>query len=287
MVTFTAYSPLGAVSRFVQRVLGPLGLIAGLFVVFITTSISAQGVTSGYATEDDGLRPGMAVVLSTSNASDRPLVERATLETADKVIGVMTTVEDSLVTVTSPESAVYVQTSGLVSGLASDVNGVIKKGDKVAVSPLKGILMRAEEGGRSLGTAVADFSGAGADSQTIKTTEGEKEVKIAQLAVTLDNNLGDASAATATGRSALERLGKAVAGRDVSELQVVVALIIFAIVMIAEGGIIYGAVSSSITSIGRNPLAKNLIAGELVRVLGIVALVLVVGLAAVYAVMLL
>lgn len=265
--------------------------LAAMFICLTSApyaaSVMGQGISRGYATKDPGLRPGMAVVLSDSGAAEKQLVERAGREDTGRIIGIATTTEESLVTVTSSEDQVYVKGSGVVAAFVSDVNGDVKQGDRLTISPLKGILMLSQGGEGSIGVASESLANADTETQTINTGNGEKSVAVGKIAVSLDSNLGYESKTGNEGQpSSLQRLGKSVIGRDVGELQVVVALVIFFMMMIAEGGIIYGAVSSSITSLGRNPMAKTIIIRELARVVGVVVIVLLVGLAAIYAVLL-
>ena len=83
----------------------------------------------------------------------------------------------------------------------------------------------------------------------------------------------------------MSKLGKSLVGRDVGEIRVLIALLVFMIVLIAEGGIIYGAVSSAITALGRNPLARKVIQREMLQVFVVAIIVLVVGLGAMYAIL--
>ncbi|MGI9028315.1 MAG: hypothetical protein ACR2FM_05765 [Candidatus Saccharimonadales bacterium] len=266
-------------TRRVALAVSVLGLLAAMFMA----SASAQGFARGYATNDQGLKNGMVVTFSNTSTPDKPYVERATREDIQKVIGVTTTSEDNLLTIASAEQEVYVQNSGVVSVLTSDVNGDIKKGDKLTLSPLKGILMRGDDVNPIIGSAVADFSKDNAESQTVSTDSGEKTVLVNKLEVTIDGGLIENQ--VGNNSSALQKIGKSVTGKDVGELQVIIAMVIFLSVLIAEGSIVYGAVSSGIISMGRNPMAQKVVSRELVRVLGIAVVVLFVGLAAVYTVM--
>lgn len=268
-----------------------LGFTAVFVIGFMGSLAFAQSFARGYVSDDSGLQPGMAVSLSASSRADEPRVERAAPETIEQVIGVTATADDNIVTIGSGEQEVYVQSSGMVETFASDINGEIKQGDSVTVSPLKGILMLAGEGEPSIGLALEDFNAANAETQSIITGEGVRTVQIAKVEISLNNvvlanqqiAIGDSRLAQTD--STLERLGQAVAGKPVGELQVIIALVIFLVVMIAEGGIIYGAVSSSITSIGRNPMARQFIRSELIRVLLLAIVVLLVGVASIYAVL--
>lgn len=225
----------------------------------------------------------MVVALSDSGTPDTPSVERASQDAADKIIGVATGADDTLVTIASGSQQVYVQSSGVAVAFVSDVNGSIKKGDQVSISPIKGVLMRSEASGVIVGLALEDFPSQNAESQQISTSNGQQTVLVARLSISLDGKL--TSNAGRVVDSSLARLGRAIVGKEVNEIQVVIAVIIFFIVLVAEGGIIYGAVSSAITSLGRNPMARKFIRRELARVLVIAVLVLLIGLAAVYAVL--
>lgn len=249
--------------------------------LFVATSI-AQGFARGYFTQDESLKAGMVVVLSTTKSTDKSYVERATRENIKNVIGVATQSDQNLATIASAEQQVYVQSNSVIPVLVSDINGETKKGDKLTISPLKGILMRAEPTDPTIGSAQEDFSSSGAESQIINTKDGDKTTLVNTQSVLVGNVISAQELASNDDRSALERLGEAVAGKPVGELQVIIALVIFLAVMISEGSIIYGAISSGIISVGRNPMAKNIIRIELVRVLGLAVVVLGIGLSAVY-----
>lgn len=262
-----------------------LGVAMTLIILVAGTStVLAQSFSKGYKTQDTGLLPGMVASLSSDATPDNLLVVRASQENPDKSIGVSTNADDNLVTVASGDQTAYIQSSGVVTAFVSDLNGSVKNGDKLAISPLRGILWRTDDLGNTIGTALEDLPLHTAETQTVKTKSGDTNTKISKIKITLDNSLSS-NQAKIMDSSALKRLGRSIVGKEVSDLQVIVALIIFLTVMVAEGSIIYGSVSSSITSMGRNPLARNIIKKELVRVLVLTVIVLFVGLAAVYAVL--
>lgn len=255
-------------------------LTAGAVFMFL------QGVTAaiarGYTTDDTGLQTGMVVALSNNDGDYK--VERASGNNIDRIVGISTTFDSSLVTVTSGNAKVLVENEGEVESYVTDTKGEIKKGDLLTLSDYKGILAKADFGeGHIIGIAVADFQTANPEKYTVKENETNKEIKIAKIKVNLNRRATDAG--TVVTDSSIAKLGKAIVGKDVGEIRVVIAMVVFFIVLIAEGGILYGAISSSITALGRNPLAQKIIQKELIRVVVIALIVLTVGLAAVYAIL--
>lgn len=256
-----------------------------LLLIFAVAVPLASATSRGYATDDKELRPGMVVALSEDGSAQQPKVERAALEKESKVIGVSVLASETGVSVGSAQNTVYVQNTGEATVFVSDLNGEVKKGDLLAPSPLLGILMKADESTAPVvGIAIDDFDAETAQQTKIEENKQEKEVNINKININLDHMAASNQQASATD-SSLERLGRAVVGRDVGEIQVLAALVIFVIVLVAEGSIIYGAVSSAITSLGRNPMAKKIIQKGLFRVVITAFMVLGVGVVAIYVIL--
>ena len=255
--------------------------------ILLAATLTAWAYARGYVSQDQELTPGMTAALSQSSTAEVAVVERANQDNPQMVVGVATVPEENTVTVASGTHQVYIQSIGSVKAFVSNVNGELKKGDSLTVSPILGVLMRANSGSRAIGTALEDFSNENAESHVITTDEGNKTVLISELNISLANSLsnGQEFSADTEEASALEKLGKAITGKEIGEFQIITALVIFLVVMIAEGSIIYGAISSSIISLGRNPFSKNMIRKELVRVLLLAVFVLLIGLASMYAVL--
>lgn len=253
-----------------------LGFFGVLFIVF-TASVAAA-IARGYTSEDAGLQVGMVAALSAEGAEDE--VERATQETSAKVIGIISTIDGSPVSVSVGAAKVLVESEGQVDAYVSDLNGVVKKGDLLVLSPLKGILMKAKENTTLKIIGIAAENPFTSTSYDYVDQESIQQTQIAKIKIDL-NYLGSSNG-NQQDDSALSRLGEMVVGRRVSEIRVLIALLVFIVVLVAEGGILYGAISSGITALGRNPLAKHIIRGELVRVVLVAIAVLVLGLVAVY-----
>ncbi len=256
------------------------GLIFAATITALFLSQAVFAIARGYTTDDSDLEVGMTAAISVKS-SDSSTVERATQDNGDQVVGIVTTVDNSLVTVSSGKSRVLVEGDGQVDAYVSDINGTIKKGDLLVLSPLKGILMRS-------GDTAAVVVGIAASNLDEKQAYGyqdkgeTKQTQIGKIKIDLSHK---GSNGIVEPDSSLGRLGRAVVGKPVSDVRVVVALIIFFIVLITEGSILYGAISSAVTALGRNPLARKIIRSELIRVTFIALIVLIIGLGAMYAIL--
>ncbi len=261
-------------------VFGVLSMAVGLSF-FVGLQFQVFAIARGYTSSDAGLQTGMVVALSLADSTDST-VERASQENSDRVVGIVTTVEASLVSSGSQSSSVLVESEGQVDAYVSDINGVISQGDLLVLSPLKGILMKA---GNVSGKIFAIAAAPPTATTPYSYQEGSSahETQIAKTRVSLNNQ--GSNSATGSSNSALAKLGRSIVGKEVSETRVLLAIILFIIVLIAEGGIIYGAISSAITALGRNPLARRIIRGELLRVAAVALAVLLVGLGAVYVIL--
>ena len=258
-------------------------LLAGSLIttaVMLPAGLSA--IARGYITTDAGLQSGMVVALSV-NESANSTVERATQDNNNRVVGIVTTVDNSLVTVSSETAKVLVESEGQADAYVSDINGEVKQGDLLILSPLKGILMKYDDT-RAAVIVIAADSPVSASVYSYQEGNQKKDTGIAKIKINL-NRQGITNTSDPVPETTLSRLGRTLAGKDVNEVRVLIALVIFVVVLVAEGGIIYGAVSSAITALGRNPLAGKIIRGEMFRVALIALAVLLIGLGAIYGVL--
>ncbi len=257
-----------------------------LFIALIAVLLFSGGgavwaIARGYISDDTELQTGMVAALSVDSVTASK-VERASQDNTQRVVGVVTTVEKSLVTVASGSAKVLVESEGEVEAYVSDINGEPKQGDLLVISPFKGVLMKSEsQASTVLGIAAGNFEAGTKQTYTLENSSETTEV--AKIRVNL-NRQGSTNI-NITPDSTLSRLGQAVVGKKVGEIRVLIALFIFLTVLIAEGGILYGAISSAIAALGRNPLARKIIRAELFRVIIIAIFVLLVGVGAIYAIL--
>lgn len=255
-----------------------------LATIAISTGYVAASIVQGYSTNDPDLQLGMAASLS-EETEDEPLVERASRSNIQKVIGIVTTLDQSLVAISSSDEKVYVQSIGEVTAYVTDTNGPIREGDLLTLSTVQGLLAKSDTSQYGFATALENMDFETADEYAVSSPAGER-VKIASLRVSINNQaLFTAENENGGNDSALTALGRSVTGREVSEIRIVIALTIFILIMIFEGGIIYGAVSGAITALGRNPLARKFIVQEQTRVTAVAFAVLLIGLGSIYVIL--
>jgi hypothetical protein len=253
-------------------------LFAGLF---LSSGVAAASLSVGY-TATQSLPAG--TVVASDNQSSNTVVPADNV-TNNNILGVVTV--GSTVTISQSNTQVQVSTGGSAYVLVSDINGPIKKGDKITASPLSGIGMRATQAGKIVGTATSDLTGSSlnAQSKSISDASGKsKQVQIALIPLAININFYQPAPASTVLPKIITDLttsinGKPVStGRTVASLSVLVAALLVVV-------LIYGAVRSSIGAIGRNPLAKTAIQRSMSKVIGFAVIVLAVAGGAVYLVL--
>src|SRR5690606_16509610 len=193
---------------------------------------------------------------------------------------------ENLVAFSDNPTDVLVATEGEVPVYVSDVNGEVKIGDYVSVSPLRGMLMKSDDNreNRVVGVALQDFNAVSTEERQIQTSQGQQTHRIGKMRVEISQSIV-VNAITDAQKPALVLVGESLTGKEVGQIQVLAALVIFAIVLIIEGSIIYGAIHSTVTALGRNPLAKKAVFRQLLQVSWLALVVLVIGFGAIYLIM--
>lgn len=243
-----------------------LGLApAGTSLADISHSYQATNkVTSGSIVSLDSGRTGYIVPANVNNGP--------------RLLGVAIAANNSLIAVDAASGRVQVATSGTVPTLVSTLNGDVKVGDQIAVSPFNGVGMKALPGSRVIGLAQTAFNGstAGATSETIKTKSGQNSsVKVGY--VRLNIAIGtDATNLTANTNS-LQRIAANITGHIVPTGRIVISMAVAVIAILALITLVYASIYGSIVSVGRNPLAKYAVFRTLGSVLGLALLTTVIA----------
>ncbi|CAN5390577.1 hypothetical protein BH09PAT4_BH09PAT4_09080 [soil metagenome] len=255
-------------------------LVGGFGPVFASAAATSANVSKSY-TSRSIIAAGSIVSLS---QTDGDTVELADTSNSKRTIGVVVKDNDSLIAMNSGKMMnTQVATSGIVTTLVSDVNGSIKVGDQVAVSPFGGVGMKSALGERIIGLAQTAFNGSGEDVTTreVKDKSGDSHsIKIGYIQLGVAVGLDDGTdGGTMTG---LQHFVRSLTGHQVSTPRIIISLVIAICTLAALIVLIYAAIYGSIVSIGRNPLAKNVIFKALWHVVWLASITVAVALLFMY-----
>lgn len=273
----------------ISRTIFSLVTIAGMALAVampVSAATYGGGNVQGYAA-DTPLDNGTIVQLT---GKDSNRVKIATQAELQNMFGV--TIDGSQLSLRLSseglENEVYVAASGTYNVLVSTQGGAIKAGDFVTLSSVSGVAMKASTEEKTVfGRAAAPFDGKGVTlgSTTLKDVTGKtsKTVALGAIPVTIDIRSNPNEKSTkANVPEVLERIGQAIAEKEVSPIRIYLSMGITAVSIIAAIALLYAGVRSSVISIGRNPMSKKSIFRALLEVILTSTLVLIIGLFAVY-----
>ena len=261
-----------------------VGLLATAVPVAAETSYGG-GSTQSYAASSP-IENGAIVVL-TGEKSNR--VEIATQANVQNMFGV--TVDRNTLQLalsnSENENEVFVAVSGTYNVLVSNQAGAIKSGDYLTLSSVNGVAMRAgDEEVTVFGRANANFDGKGTvlGNSSLKNSAGETiNVALGSSPVTIDiKNNPNHKSTDSNLPEVLKRVGQAIAEKEVSPVRIYLSMGIAAVSLIAAIAVLYAGVRNGVISIGRNPMSKKSIFRALMEVILTSALILIIGLFAVY-----
>lgn len=248
-----------------------VAVIATLLVVgLVPASASSANISHSFGAAGDV--PDGSLVSLDSSRSDYVVLANST--NGRQLIGVAVASDDSLIAVDAQSGAVQVATSGSANVLVSDLNGSIKVGDPISVSPFNGVGMKAQAGLRVIGLAQTelDTSDAGTKTEQVTDKDGQtKQVKIGFVRVGIGVTTATQSGASKQ-LNTLQQAAQSLVGREISTIRIVLSLVVLIVASMALMSLIYASIYGSIISVGRNPLAKYAIFRTLTSVLGLAVL---------------
>ena len=210
-------------------------------------------------------------------------VQAANTSTANQLVGVAVAPNDSLVEIDSETNKVQVATTGVAYALVSDVNGEVKNGDQISVSPFSGIGMKAGSGLRLIGLAQSSLGSTSSNLVTREVTDknGQKtSIKVGFVKVNIA--IGAAQSTSDVQKNSIQQLATSLTGHSVSMTRIIISSLIAVVSFIALVTLIYTSIYGSIVAIGRNPLAKTSIFRALASTIGLVLVVSSVALGTIY-----
>ena len=272
----------------ISRTILCLAVIMGLSFVSLSASAADYGGGSvqGYAA-DTPLDNGTIVQLKGKDSKGVKIASQAELQ---NMFGVIVDRNQLPVTLSSGnlENEAFVAVSGTYNVLVSTQGGPIISGDYVTLSSINGVAMKAStEEEKVFGRAVAAFDGKGKvlGTTALKDTSGKtsKTVTFGAIPVTIDIRSNPNEKSTKVNLpDPLLRIGQAIAEKEVSPIRIYLSLGITIVSIIAAIAILYSGVRSGVISIGRNPMSKKSIFRALLEIILTSALILIIGLFAVY-----
>jgi hypothetical protein len=264
-----------------QKVLALTGLLC-LVALSLAGPLEAQTLTQGYGA-DESLQRGMIVRLKQEDASK---VESLTIESIEKMHGVVVDANDAPVTLSAEGQKVFIATVGRFDTLVSSQGGEINPGDYITISALRGVGMKA--GTKEpvvVGRAITGFNGRdGVISKAeFKNGDNTQSVSISRIQV----DIGVArnpllKAAEPNLPEFLKRAAESLAGKPVSPAKAYISAVIFVLSTIIAATLMYGGIRSAITSIGRNPLSKKSIIRGMLQVIITGLIIFISGIFGVY-----
>lgn len=269
-------------------------ILGGIVAFLVATAISLPVMAAGYGggniqgyAADQPIDNGTIVELTGKN-SDK--IKPVAKENLANMFGVSVDSRHLSVKLSngSLKNETFVAVSGTYNVLVSTQGGAIAVGDYVTLSSINGVAMKAgTKESTVFGRAVGAFDGKGVTlgGANIKdTTSGNnKPVKLGSVAVTIDIKRNPNQKSTKTDvPEFLERVGQAIAEKEVSPIRIYLSMAITAISLIAAIVVMYSGVRNGLISIGRNPMSKKSIFRALLEIILTSVLILIIGLFAVY-----
>lgn len=272
-----------------SRIIFGLAAMAGMAIAATLPVFAATyggGSVQGYAA-DTPLDVGTIVQLTGKDAKQVKIATQAEQQNAFGVV-----VDRNQLSVTLSNEALkneaFVAVSGTYNVLVSTQGGTIASGDYLALSAVNGVAMKAgTEEETVFGRANAAFDGKNAALGTtvLKDTTGKenKTVTLGMVPVTIDIRSNPNEKSTkAQVPEVLERIGQAIAEKEVSPIRIYLSMAITTVSLIAAIAVLYSGVRSGVISIGRNPMSKKSIFRALLEVILTSVLILIIGVFAVY-----
>lgn len=248
-----------------------------VWLILVTPIKAASAIVSQGFTINSPAQVGSLVSRSSENPQSVTLADS---NNRNLLTGVVVNQNDSLVAYYNANSRVSVATSGLVQLNSSTINGDIRSGDPLTSSPIAGVAMKATENGRIIGIAQTDLNANtnGTETGNVKDKNGRSsEVILGRVSLVV--GVADFSSGEGGRRNgfldSVQGLAQSLTGRDVAPVRAIIAATLILIAMLISAIILYSSISSSIRSIGRNPLSHNMIKRSLLLVVMVVLLIMI------------
>jgi hypothetical protein len=264
------------------------GLQIVICVICVYISSSSTGIYAASIGEEFSNSGSFIAGTIVSLKKDNPKeIELSNINNSNYMLGVVVDGSENSVTFSKGFSEATVALSGDVQVLVSDANGEIFKGDFISASWLEGVGMRSNPdiNQKLLGVALEDFD---LDNSTsygeIETPFGNKSIKVGAISIRIFEKEGPLTNIN-NENSGVQGLLEKVTGKQVSIAKVLAGSMLFMSSLLIAGLFITTSIRGSFVSIGRNPLSSISIYKSLLHVSGLSVLVVLIGAALSYVVL--
>ncbi|HEV7951809.1 MAG TPA: hypothetical protein VGO98_00325 [Candidatus Saccharimonadales bacterium] len=252
-------------------------------LILVALPMAANAITplSQGFTADEAVSLGSIVSLK-NNTTDH--VVASSSSNADSILGVIINDGSSLLSLSNgQENQVQVATSGMVSVLVSDINGIVKQGDSITASPVKGVGMKATSNAKVVGIAQGSPINSNPEKHTYTDSEGKQHpIVLGEVPILINVSYYYKQPDKTIIPSAIQNVANALAGKTVNTTPILISGAIFIITLAVVVSIIYSMIRSSIISVGRNPMSQSAVYRDVIQLSALVLGILAVSLTAIY-----
>lgn len=244
---------------------GLLMLAVGILSHQARAAETPSVISQGFTTKSTDLQYGALV---SSDPASKDEVKPADTSLATELVGVVA--GSSVLEIGTDQQKIQVVTGGISSVLVSDINGEVKKGDRITVSPIAGVGMKTRGGVQVVGVALNDTQRSDTSERTIKDRTGKSQtIHVGRVDALINVAYFPVPDSEKTFLPPfLQQFAATVAGKEVSTIRILVALAIVIVGLSGAGVLLNASVRSSILSIGRNPLSERAVRKSLLGVIG-------------------
>lgn len=232
----------------------------------VAYGLAGGAIAQGFETDSTNISTGAILSLKSKGSN---IVEPAVITNDANLIGVAA--DKPLIELSSDgKNSVQVAVSGSTQTLVSDINGSVGVGDKVTISPISGIGMKATGSSEIIGVAQSSLSSVPTVKQLVKDKTGKDitiNIGLLPIAVNVSYySTADQGSLSNFVPSFLQSLADNLSGKQVSPLRVLLGALALLLGIITVMVMLSASIKSGVISVGRNPLAAGQLRKELVDI---------------------
>ncbi|HEX4774078.1 MAG TPA: hypothetical protein VH234_01005 [Candidatus Saccharimonadales bacterium] len=247
-----------------------LSLLTLPLLAYAPALAAAVAISQGYHA-NQSIAAGTLV--ASGNQSNTIVVADASHQSS--LLGVVVTSNSSSLATTSTFAQTQVVTSGTVQAYVTDLNGVIKTGDPITISPIKGVGMKATNAGTIVGMAAGNTSHGAGSPVTVRSSDGSlHHATVQSIPISVSTEVYNPFLGGKV-LGSVQNFVDTIANRPVSLARLVMSSLVLLFAALAVTIVLYTGIHNAFISIGRNPLAKYVINRALIKT--IVGAIVIVG----------